>query len=184
MVIRPTKSFQLDLWTDADFAGLWNIQESDDPICVRSRTGYVITLGDNPIIWGSKLQTETALSTVESEYIAASTAMRAFIPVRRLVNKLLGSFGETIPAENTMSMIWEDNNGVIKMVDADYPNMTPRTKHVAIKYHWFRDHLNKNEDGSTIVMKRIDTSMQRADIFTKGLQGIEFTRKREMLMGW
>jgi hypothetical protein len=33
-----------------------------------------------PITWGSKMQTEIALSTTESEYRALSTAMQEVIP--------------------------------------------------------------------------------------------------------
>lgn len=184
MIVRPTQNCQLDLFVDADFAGLWNIQEADDPVTLRSRTGFVATLGGNPILWGSKLQTEIALSTTEAEYIAASTAMRAFIPLRRMVHTLLDKFGITIPEDNNISIVWEDNNGVIKMVEAEYPNMTPRSKHIAIKYHWFREHLNTKFDGATVRMQRIDTTDQLADIFTKGIQGEDFNSKRKRLMGW
>jgi hypothetical protein len=45
----------------------------------RSRTGYVITYSNCPVIWASKLQTQVALSTTESEYIALSTALREVI---------------------------------------------------------------------------------------------------------
>ena len=57
--------------------------------------------------------------------------------------------------------------------------MTPRTKHIAVKYHWFKSHLR---DG--IEIKKIDTSIQKADIFTKGLKVVEFEKKRFMIMGW
>ena len=47
----------LDCFCDADFAGLWNHDDANDPSCVKSRTGYLITLGNNPVVWASKLQT-------------------------------------------------------------------------------------------------------------------------------
>ena len=184
MLIRPTTNCQLDLFVDADFAGLWNVQEANDPVTLRSRSGFVATLGGNPILWGSKLQTEISLSTTEAEYIAASMAMRSFIPLKRVVNCLLGNFEIQIPEENEISMVWEDNNGVIKMVEAEYPNMTPRTKHIAIKYHWFREHVDEKIDGTTVRMKRIDTGDQLADIFTKGILGEDFRKKRKLLIGW
>jgi len=53
---------------------LWNHEDTDDPVCVRSRMGYMITLGGAPILWGSKLQTETALSTMMAD------SMRELIP--------------------------------------------------------------------------------------------------------
>ena len=69
LVINPKVDLNLELFADADFAGLWNVKNHDDPTSVNSRTGYVITLGGIPITWGSKLQTEIATSTIRAEYI-------------------------------------------------------------------------------------------------------------------
>jgi hypothetical protein len=180
MRITPDTDLKLDLYVDADFAGLWNVEDVHDPTCVKSRTGYIVTLGNVPIIWASKLQTEIALSTTESEYIAASTAMRQLLPLRRLILEVIEPFGIERTTVTNVSMVWEDNNGVLKMVDAEYPNMTPRSKHIAVKYHWFRQHLKPGE----IEMKRIDTKEQKADIFMKGLAKKEFEAKRKFIMGW
>jgi Reverse transcriptase (RNA-dependent DNA polymerase) len=76
LIFQPTKTMTLDCYSDADFAGLWNYEDDQDPVCVKSRTGYVLTLAGCPLTWVSKLQTEIALSTLESEYIALSTAIR------------------------------------------------------------------------------------------------------------
>jgi hypothetical protein len=82
MIFSPKPNLTLDLWVDADFSGLWNIADTNDPAAVRSRTGFVITLGAVPVVWKSKLQSEIALSrtTCEAEYIAASQAMRELLP--------------------------------------------------------------------------------------------------------
>jgi hypothetical protein len=58
--------------------------------------------------------------------------------------------------------------------------MTPRTKHIAVKYHWFRSHLVDGE----IEAVRVDSKFQKADIFTKELTRNEFQEKRRMLVGW
>ena len=180
MVVKPTDSLRLDLYADADFAGLWNIEDPHDPVCVKSRTGYVLTLGDCPVLWGSKLQSEIALSTQESEYIALSTAMRELLPVRELLQEVASSFDIAYDKVSTVSCVWEDNNAALKLANAPFVNMSPRTKHIAVKYHWFRSKL---EPGKIEVL-RIDTSKQKADIFTKGLKRTEFESKRKMLVGW
>ena len=77
-----SENFNLDLYVDADFAGLWTYEDEQDPVCVKSRTGYVITLGDFPIHFSSKLQTEVATSTLESEYIALAQAIQELVPLR------------------------------------------------------------------------------------------------------
>ncbi len=48
-----------------------------------------MTLGSVPVIWNSKLQSEIAMSTMESEYIALSAAMRELVPLRLLLDELL-----------------------------------------------------------------------------------------------
>jgi hypothetical protein len=60
------------------------------------------------------------------------------------------------------------------------PRMTPRTKHYGIKYHFFRDYVEKGD----IKLHKVDTKEQRADIFTKGLVQAIFEYLRELLMGW
>jgi hypothetical protein len=87
---NPTKAMELDCYVDADFAGLWNHEDDQDPVCVKSRTGYVITLGGCPVLWVSKLQTEIALSTLESEYIALSQAI-LFLPLMYVAGSSLSS---------------------------------------------------------------------------------------------
>ena len=65
-------NLKLNCFVDADFAGLHKYEDHNDPISAKSRTGYVICLGGSPISWCSKLQTETALSTTESEMLEKS----------------------------------------------------------------------------------------------------------------
>ena len=68
LTFKPSNSnLYLDLYLDADFAGLWSHEDDQDPMRVKSRTGYVITLGGCPISWSSKLQTEIALSTTDDK---------------------------------------------------------------------------------------------------------------------
>ena len=78
---KPDKSKSIDAFVDASFAGEWNKAWSDEPSSVMSRTGYMILYAGCPIIWCSKLQTEIALSTTESEYIALSNSLRDVIPL-------------------------------------------------------------------------------------------------------
>jgi hypothetical protein len=68
LILNPSDDLKIDCYPDADFAGIWNHDEKQDPHCVRSQTGYVICLSDcRPVLWISKLQTEMTLSTMEAE---------------------------------------------------------------------------------------------------------------------
>ena len=51
LIFKATPDLQLDMYVDADFAGLWTYEDDQDPVCVKSRTGYVMTLDDCPLHW-------------------------------------------------------------------------------------------------------------------------------------
>ncbi|KAL7537717.1 hypothetical protein ACHAWF_005882 [Thalassiosira exigua] len=74
LVLDPSDDLTINCYPDADFAGLWGHEHPQDPHCVFGRTGYVITLAGCPVLWVSKFQTEIAISTMEAEYVALSTA--------------------------------------------------------------------------------------------------------------
>ena len=131
-----------------------------------------------PITWGSRMQTEIALSTTESEYIALSTAMREVIPFTELMKEIAELFGILTSKPVFKCTVWEDNNSCITVATA--PKFTPRTKHTAIKYHHFRSFVSNG----SIVINPIDTSEQLADILTKPLQAKSFCYLRDKLQGW
>ena len=68
LILEPSDDLTIDCYPDANFAGFWSHGHPQDPHCVCSCTGYVITLTGCPVLWSSKIQTEIALSTMESEY--------------------------------------------------------------------------------------------------------------------
>ena len=72
----PNLEEGLDCYVDADFAGLWGHEDDQDPVSVRSRTGFTLTLFGCPILWSRKLQTDQTLSSTAAEYVAFSMAMR------------------------------------------------------------------------------------------------------------
>ena len=179
IIMTPTKTLTVDCYVDADFAGLFGAEDSQNPICAKSRTGYVLFLANCPLMWVSKMQTEIASSTMESEYIALSQSMRDLIPVRRLLQLICDTIlPEQIQNANIHSSVIEDNSGALQL--ARVPRITPRTKHYAIKYHFFREYVKKGD----IKLYKIETTKQRADIFTKGLVQAVFETIRKLLMGW
>ena len=89
IILWPNTSVKHDCYVDADFAGLWGYNAKEDPTSVKSRLGYYVLLGNVPVLWSSKLQSEIALSTMEAEYIILGTAMWAFIPLQHVLNELV-----------------------------------------------------------------------------------------------
>ena len=178
MIFKPCKDSTVDCYVDADFAGLWGHEDPLDPICVRSRTGFVITMANCPLVWVSKLQTEIALSTLHAEYVALSQSLREFLPLKDLVKEILANyrFDTSKISYTTKSKVFEDNQGAI--VVATSPRMTPPSKFIAVKYHWFREHVTKEFDIEILGNGQI------ADMFTKGLQGERFLYIRKLMCGW
>jgi len=174
---------------DADFAGRWHCEFSELRDSVLSRSGYVISFCGCPVVWASKLQTEIALSTTESEYIALSTATCDLLPLWRILQDIHNLSFIKLSCNNPNdtisspclppSKIVEDNNACITLATTEM-HFKPRTEHISIKFHHFHD---KIRDGTLTVIK-IGTNENIADIFTKPLSRIKFQHLRRLLMGW
>ena len=179
LLYLPDKSkLSLDCFVDADFCGLWNVEDANDPISAKSRTGYVVLLANCPILWVSKLQSLIALSTLESEYISLSTSLRDLIPLRAILKELDGYFKfEKDIGCNTHSTVYEDNNGALRL--ATVQQLTPRTKHINVIYHWFHSYV-----GKVLKIIKVESEKQKADIFTKSLDAQTFKKIRLLLCGW
>lgn len=181
LILNPSSVMKVDCYPDADFAGLYGYEKDNDPVCVKSRTGYVINVADCPVLWQSKLQTETALSTMEAEIVALAHSCRELFPVMDLVLELGDAIG--VPCRDYTWMhvsIHEDNAGALVLAETLPPQFTPRSKHYAIKTIWFREQIQARG----IKLCKIETTEQLGDLFTKGLPKPAFEYLRSKLMGW
>ena len=66
LIMYPKNDKGLECFVDADFAGGWSTNESDDPASVYSCTEYIIKYSNCLILWASKLQSEISLSIKEA----------------------------------------------------------------------------------------------------------------------
>ena len=82
------------------------------------------------------------------------------------------------------SKIFEDNNGAIST--ATTPKMTPRAKHIAVKYHFVKKYFAKKkcDYDHPFDLQKIDTLLQKANIFTKGLNDFSFLCIRKLLCNY
>ena len=88
LILKPNSEFDVDVYVDADFVGLWPYEDKNDPVCAKSRAEYVITVVGCPIIWNTWLIPEIALLTMEAEYNALSLCMRVVLPFQRILKKI------------------------------------------------------------------------------------------------
>jgi len=99
--------------------------------------------------------------------------MWGLIPLRTILQELCTIFGYTVNQVLTHSTMFEDNNGCVDLIAA--PTMRPRSRHIFIKDHHFREHVRKGH----IKIKWIV-----ADLFTKPLTAPKFVILQKQILGW
>lgn len=125
------------------------------------------------------------MSTQESEYQALSSSLRDTMFVKKLVGRVVDAVGldKSKLEFVTKSTAFEDNAAALSL--ATTKKITPRNRHIASKYHWFRSHVQTRANPTGIIrIEKIDTTRQIADIFTKNLTTDKFERARKALCGW
>ena len=139
--------FDLVGFTDADFAG--------NRVDRKSTSGTCQFLGGSLVSWSSRKQTFVAQSTAEAEYMAVGSCCTQLLWMMHTLNDFDLRFRK-VP-------IMCDNTSVIQM--SKNPVFHSRTKHIDIRHHFIRDHIEKED----IQLVFIDSLNQIADIFTKPL---------------
>ena len=158
----PDSTTSFECWVDADFAGNWYPPHAaNDPMPAKSRSGWIITYVGCPITWASKIQTLTALSTTETEYIALSTALREVILLMELAKEVKKAQGIEEPPQ-IHCKVFEDQ--------WSFGKYRRRTKHLNNYIHHFRSYLDQLTNVTT------KTTDQLADPLTKPLDEATFLK--------
>ncbi len=124
--MKPSSNVcKIDAYPDADFAGMYGHEDHTDPTCAKSCTGFIITFAECPVFCQSKLQTETALSTMEAKIIALSACCRELFPIIDMVCSL--AVATNFPIGNTTMnvSIKENNLGAVVLAKTLPPQCTP-----------------------------------------------------------
>jgi hypothetical protein len=106
------------------------------------------------VLWQSKLQTQTALSTMEAEVIALAACMRELILVMDMVQSLAVAVGIPAGDVNMRVSVHEDNSGALVLAETLPPQFKPGSKYYATKTIWFCEEINKR----VIKLLKIETS--------------------------
>ena len=180
-LILDPKDYSFEVFADdADHSGNWKFGEStDDEATAKSRTGYIIKYAECPVVWHSKLQTEIALSSTETEYVCLSESLRDTIPMMQFIKEIQDrEFKVPTTTPVVHCRLFEDNLGALDL--ARVPKLRSRIKHMNLKYHHFRSFVRK----ALISIHHIGTLEQPANVMTKPLGEEDFKRHRFTLMGW
>nr|GEW91840.1 retrovirus-related Pol polyprotein from transposon TNT 1-94 [Tanacetum cinerariifolium] len=131
--------FELTEFSDADYAGCKDT--------FKSTFSGAQFLGEKLVSWSSKKQDYTALSTAEAKYVSLFACCAQVIWMRTQL---------TDP-------IYCDSKSAIAI--SCNPVQHSRTKHIAVRYHFIKEHMEKG----TIELYFVKTDYQLADLFTKAL---------------
>ena len=181
----------LTLWVDSDYG--------TNQCNRRSRAGFLVFLNKNLIAFNSVLQRGSkkpdhddgipdeypgvprkptpmdgeplpsmASGTCEAEYMALSLAVRELV----WIYMLLKTMGIKV---RKPCVVYEDNRACVKI--ANNPTSQKRTKHIDIRHHFLREHI----ENGLIELISVSTAEQRADIMTKVLGKELFEHFREFI---
>nr|GEU65571.1 retrovirus-related Pol polyprotein from transposon TNT 1-94 [Tanacetum cinerariifolium] len=126
----------------------------------KSTSGRAQFLGKKLVSWSSKKQDCTALSIVEAEYVSLSACCAQVLWMRTQLTDY-GFHFKKIP-------IYRDSKSAIAI--SYNPVQHSRTKHIAVHYHFIKEHVEKGK----IELYFVKTDYQLADLFTKALPANRF----------
>nr|GEZ24277.1 copia protein [Tanacetum cinerariifolium] len=145
-------SFGLTAFSDADHAGCIDTRKS-------TSEGKQF-LGDKLVIWMSKKQDCTSMSSAEVEYVALSASCAQVM----WMMTQLQDYGLN---QNNIPLYWDSQLAIIISCN---PIQHSRTKHIHTRYHFIKEHA----ENGIIQLYFVRTEYQLADMFTKALPGDRF----------
>ena len=131
----------------------------------RSQSGFVFILNGGAFSWKSSKQDVVALSTTESEYIAASLAAQEAAWMKKFIDDL-----GVVPSIQDPLEIFCDNEGAILQIKE--PRAHQKTRHIERRFNYIRDEVEKGK----ICIRKIHTDLNVADPLTKLLNGAKHNR--------
>nr|GEU60840.1 retrovirus-related Pol polyprotein from transposon TNT 1-94 [Tanacetum cinerariifolium] len=137
---------------DADYAGCKD--------SFKSTSSGAQFLGEKLVSWSSKKQDCTTLSTAKVEYVSLFACCAQVLWMQTKLTDY-GFIFKKIP-------IYCDSKSAIAI--SCNPVQHSRTKHIAVRYHFIKEHVEKG----TIELYFVKTDYQLADIFTKALPADRF----------
>jgi len=144
-------------YIDADWAGDRNDR--------KSTSGYAFLLNGGTISWESKKQICTALSTMESEFVACASAVQEVVWLKRFFEHLNIAKNSKDP----MTLYCDSQATIAYTKDPKYHS---KTKHIDIKYNFVRYIVASGE----VNLQYIPTREMIVDPFTKAISRYLFEK--------
>ena len=146
--------------SDADWAS--------DSVDRKSISGYSFFFQGSLVSWSATKQKAIALSSTEAEYYAMAHAFKEALWLCSFLSLLKLPVPRPFP-------ILSDNQATCSLSNS--LAISARSKHIDIRHHFLREHVQSGSFSTTW----IPTTDMPADIFTKALPSILFSRHRDVL---
>ena len=153
--------------SNACFASYSNVDWARSVDDRKSTSGGYFYLGNNLVSWMRKKQNSMSLSTVEAEYIVAGSCCAQLLWMKKLLHNY------RIP-QDTMC-VFCDKTSAINL--SKNPIQHSKSKYIEIRYHFIQDLV----EDKVVYLEFIHTDNQKADIFTKPLDGPWFESLRKTI---
>jgi len=155
----------------------------NDPSTMRSFYGYCIMWAGCPMSFRSKLEPCVTLSSRDAEALGACFAIKAMLAIMIIFSELGLSeesrFILKVPDEQLGPPwpLYVDNQPVVDNANSD--RLHRDSRHNALRIAWIREMVSN----SLVSVRKIATSANVSDAFTKVLTPAEHQRFRAVLMG-
>ena len=139
---------------------------------MRSQTGGCMSMGWGVFHARSGKQKINTKSSTESELVGTSD----YLPYDIWAIMFLMAQGYKI----VKNILFQDNQSEIRMLKNGRNSCTGNSRHIDVRYFWVKDRINKGE----LTVEYCPTHLMLADYFTKPLQGSQFRKFRDIIMGY
>lgn len=130
--------------------------------------GQLVLLGAAPIMWRTAKQKSVCLSTMESEFVSMTDAVKELVWFDRIFKECANR--KLIIDPKTEPILFVDNLATIDFVKSPIENH--RTKHIDVKLFFIRDLFNNN----AFSIKYVKSKDNPADTFTKPVTKFDLSK--------
>ena len=149
-------------WVDASYAVHGNM---------RSHTGATMTLGGGAVYSKSSKQKLNTKSSTEAELVAASDMSGQILWTKQFLCHQ--------GYEVKRNILYQDNKSAILLEKNGSLSSSQRTRHINVRYFFIKDKVDQGD----IEIVYCPTRDMLGDYFTKPLQGNQFRKFRERILG-
>jgi len=170
--LNGTKDMGLRIHSDGDVLDICVYCDASFAVHpnMRSHSGATITIGGTHVFCKSTKQKLNTKSSTESELVAISDVLPQAIHTADFLQEQL--------KQQVIPKLYQDNMSTIAMVQNGRAS-NESTRHINIRYFFISDYVQQG----LVDIEHLGTKEMIADYYTKPLQGADFTRHRDRIMG-